>query len=303
MKTGLYGMFDKAAFLDIIRNFIVFENEQGALVKKIARYQQYRAANKIVARALETTRPSEDRRGIVWHTQGSGKSLTMIFAARKLWNDPTLAQPTVLIVVDRQQLQEQMAGELVRTATENVMVAERVSHLRKLLRDDYRGIVLTIINKFDEMPAEMSARANIVVLVDEAHRTQYGNLGTFMGAALPNASRFGLSGTPLELSDRSTPKVFGQSVGTDRFERYMDRYDIEDAIRDGATKPIHYDVRLSDWTVAYADLDTKFEKLFADRSEKERRLLLREAKLDAILKHPDRIAQSRTMSPSTSSTR
>jgi type I restriction enzyme R subunit len=291
MKTALYGMFDRPTFLDLIRNFIVFDVDNGELTKKIARYQQFGAANKIVDRALSVSRPREERRGIVWHTQGSGKSLTMIFAARKLWNDPSLDQPTIILVVDRHQLEEQMAGELLRTGTENVVIAQRISHLRKLLRDDYRGVILTIINKFDAMPEEMSTRSNVVMLIDEAHRSQYGDLGTFMEAAVPNASRFGLTGTPLELSDRNTPRVFGQAVGKDSYERYMDRYDIEDSIRDGATKPIHYQVRLTDWTVEYADLDAKFESIFADRSAEERKLLLREAKLDAILKHPERVAQ------------
>ena len=108
---------------------------------------------------------------------------------------------------------------------------------------------------------------------------------------MPNASMFGLTGTPIELSDRHTPKAFGKEIGPDRFERYMDRYSIEDSIRDGATKPIHYEVRLTDWTVAYADLDKKFDAVFANRSPEERKLLMQEAKLDAVLKHPKRIAQ------------
>jgi type I restriction enzyme R subunit len=291
MKCTLYGLFDRANLLDIIRNFIVFEVDQGKLVKKIARYQQFRAANKIVQRALGTGLPPGERRGIVWHTQGSGKSLTMIFAARKLWNYAVLSQPTIIIVVDREQLQDQMAGELFRTNTENVEVAESMKHLRQLVRDDYRGVVLTIVNKFDEMQAELSSRSDIVMLVDEAHRSQYGDLGVFMRSAMPNASMFGLTGTPIELSDRHTPRAFGCEIGPDRFERYMDRYSIGDSIRDGATKPIHYEVRLTDWTVAYADLDVKFEEVFADRTPEERRLLLQEAKLDAILKHPQRIAR------------
>lgn len=290
MKCTLYGLFDRGNFLDVIRNFIVFEVEQGEFVKKIARYQQFRAANKIVDRALGVALPPGERRGIVWHTQGSGKSLTMIFAARKLWNNSTLEQPTIIIVVDREQLQEQMAGELFRSNTENVMVAESMKHLRRLVRDDYRGVILTIVNKFDEMPGALSSRSNIVMLVDEAHRSQYGDLGIFMRSAMPNASMFGLTGTPIELDDRHTPRAFGREIERDRFERYMDRYSISDSIRDGATKPIHYEVRLTDWTVAYADLDAKFEEVFADRSVEERRLLLQEAKLDAILKHPERIA-------------
>jgi len=291
MKCTVYGLFDRGNLLDIIRNFIVFETEQGKLIKKVARYQQFRAANKLVERSLALTDPSPARRGIVWHTQGSGKSLTMIFAARKLWNHPTLQQPTIIIVVDREQLEEQMAGELFRTNTENVIVAGSRRELRELLARDRRGLILTLVHKFDEMEPLMTDRRNVIMLVDEAHRTQYGDLGIFMRSAMPNASMFGLTGTPIELSDRHTPKTFGKEIALDRFERYMDRYSIEDSIRDGATKPIHYEIRLTDWTVAYADLDKKFDSLFADRSPEERKLLMHEAKLDAILKHPKRIAQ------------
>ncbi|MEM3421922.1 MAG: HsdR family type I site-specific deoxyribonuclease, partial [Candidatus Hadarchaeum sp.] len=293
MKCTIYGLFDRNNLLDLIRNFIVFETEHGRLVKKIARYQQFRAANKIVSRALEITKPSGERRGIVWHTQGSGKSLTMLFAARKLWNDPTLEQPTIIIVVDREQLQDQMVGELFKTNSENVQVAMSIRDLRRLIGegDGYRGIIVTIVNKFDGMQQELSKRPNIIMLVDEAHRTQYGDLGIFMRSAMPNASLFGLTGTPLELDDRNTPRAFGKQLDADRFERYMDRYSIEDSLKDGATKPIHYEVRMTDWTVAYADLDKKFEALFADRSPEERKALMGEAKLDAILKHPKRIAQ------------
>ena len=291
MKCTVFGLFDRGNLLDIIQNFIVYESEEGTLTKKVARYQQFRAANKIVERALNLESPSADRRGIVWHTQGSGKSLTMIFAAKKLWNHPLLNQPTVIIVVDREQLEEQMAGELFRTSTENVVVADSRRQLRQLLAENQRGLIVTLVHKFDDMEAEMTDRSNVIMLVDEAHRSQYGDLGVFMRSAMPNASMFGLTGTPIELSDRHTPKSFGKEIAPDTYERYMDRYSIGDAIRDGATKPIVYEVRLTDWTVAYADLDKKFEEVFADKSPEQRRLLLQEAKLDAVLKHPRRIAQ------------
>jgi type I restriction enzyme R subunit len=293
MKCTVYGLFDRGNLLDIIQNYVVFEVEQGQTIKKVARYQQFRAANKVVERALAVAQPASERRGIVWHTQGSGKSLTMVFAARKLWNHLAMQQPTIIIVVDREQLQNQMAGELFRTNTENVVVADSIRDLRRLVGqgDGHRGVILTIVNKFEGMQEALSSRRNIIMLVDEAHRTQYGDLGIFMRTAMPNAALFGLTGTPLELDDRNTPRAFGKKITEDRFERYMDRYSIEDSIRDGATKPIHYEVRLTDWTVAYADLDKKFEELFADKTPEERKKLMAEAKLDAILKHPKRIAQ------------
>lgn len=293
MKCTIYGLFDQANLLGLIQNFIVFETERGQTIKKMARYQQFRAANKIVERALALGQASGQRRGIVWHTQGSGKSLTMLFAARKLWNNPKLKQPTIIIVVDREQLQDQMIGELFKTNSENVAIAMSILDLRRLVGegDGYRGIIVTIVNKFEGMQTELSGRSNIIMLVDEAHRTQYGDLGIFMRSAMPNASLFGLTGTPLELDDRNTPRAFGRQLEEDRYEHYMDHYSIEDSLRDGATKPIHYEVRATDWTVAYAYLDKKFEGLFADRSPEERKALMGEAKLDAILKHPKRIAQ------------
>lgn len=293
MKCTVYGLFDRGNLLDIIQNFIVFETEQGETVKKIARYQQFRAANKIVDRALGVTEPAEQRRGIVWHTQGSGKSLTMVFAARKLWNHPDMRQPTVIIVVDREQLQDQMLGELYNTNTENVAVAESIRGLRRLMGegDGHRGIIVTIVNKFDGMQQALSGRNNIIMLVDEAHRSQYGDLGVFMRSAMPNAAMFGLTGTPLELNDRNTPRAFGRQLKEDTYERYMDHYSIDDALRDKAIRPLHYEIRMTDWTVAYDDLDKKFEALFADKTPEERKKLMGEAKLDAILKHPRRIAQ------------
>lgn len=291
MKCTVYGLFDRGNLLDVIANFIVFDAEEGRRVKKVTRYHQFRAANKIVDRALGIGQPSSVRRGIVWHTQGSGKSLTMIFAARKLWNHPELQQPTLIVVVDRVQLEEQMAGQLYGTNTENVAIAKDKPELRDLLAQNYRGVILTLVHKFDDIEPEMTDRANVIVLVDEAHRTQYGDLGVFMRSAMPNASMFGFTGTPIELSDRHTPRAFGRELAEDRFERYMDRYSIADSLHDGATKPIHYEVRLTDWTVAHAQLDTKFEELFADWSDEERRLLMGEAKLEAILRHPRRVAQ------------
>ena len=170
MKCTVYGLFDRRNLLDIIQNFIVFETEQGKLVKKLARYQQFRAANKLVERALGLEAPSNERRGIVWHTQGSGKSLTMIFAARKMWNHKDLQQPTIIIVVDREQLEEQMAGELFKTNTENVIVAGSRRELRDLLARDRRGVILTLVHKFDDMEPLMTNRPNVIMLVDEAHR-------------------------------------------------------------------------------------------------------------------------------------
>src|SRR5207302_5952926 len=137
----------------------------------------------------------------------------------KLWSHPQLGQPSLVIVVDRIQLEEQMARELYGTNTENVVIAATKRELRDLLAQDYRGVILTLVHKFDQIEPEMTARANVIVLVDEAHRTQYGDLGIFMRTAMPNASMFGFTGTPIELNDRHTPRSFGKETAEDTYER------------------------------------------------------------------------------------
>lgn len=148
MRRSAYGLLDRGNLLDLVRNFVVFEIEGVRPVKKVARYQQFAAANEIVRRSLDLDREQEWRRGLVWHTQGSGKSLTILFAAKKLWHHPRLEQPTILVVIDRDQLQDQMIGQFIRTNTETCRVAASREDLGKLLSegDGFRGIIVTILN-------------------------------------------------------------------------------------------------------------------------------------------------------------
>jgi type I restriction enzyme, R subunit len=301
MRCSVYGLFDRRNLLDILRNFVVFEIEQSVPVKKVARYQQFAAANEIVKRSLDLEREQEWRRGLVWHTQGSGKSLTILFAAKKMWHHPDLKQPTILIVIDREQLQDQMFGQFINTNTENCKVATGREDLISLLGDGegYRGIIVTIMHKFTGRENFAIPRRNVIALIDEAHRSQEGDFGKWMRATLPEASLFGFTGTPIENDDHNTPKAFGRVLGKDeqgneRLERYMQpggRYSIADAIRDGATIPVHFEPRVSDWQVWGEKLDAVFERTFAHLPKGEREQLSREnAKLETILKHPDRIA-------------
>ena len=300
MRCSVYGLFDRGNLLDIMRNFIVFEVEQGETLKKVARYQQFAAANEIVRRALELEREQEWRRGLVWHTQGSGKSLTILFAAKKLWHHPKLQQPTILVVIDREQLQDQMIGQFIHTNTDTCRVAESKADLIELLSagDGYRGVILTIMHKFTGHEDFAVPRRNVIALVDEAHRSQEGEFGKWMRATLPEASLFGFTGTPIENDDHNTPLAFGRILGRDergeeRIERYMQpggRYSIADAIRDGATIPIHFEPRVSDWSIWGKNLDQAFEKEFAHLPQGEREQLKKEnAKLEYILKLPKRI--------------
>ena len=270
------GMLRPATFLDLVRNFIVFERDgkTGRTVRKLCRYQQYAAVNKAIARARTAKKPTE-RGGVVWHTQGSGKSLTMLWLALKLRRDPTHDNPTLVIVTDRKDLDEQIAKTFVACGFPNPDRADSVRHLRELLSGPSGKTILTTVQKFQEIEAAgdpsrrrareefplLSAASNLFVLADEAHRTQYGGLAANLRKGLPNACFFGFSGTPIDKKDRSTRETFGS---------YIDTYTIEQAVADGATVPIFYEGRLPEVRIIGNTLDAVFDRVFADRSEEER---------------------------------
>lgn len=262
LKSGIHGLCDRTNLLDMLRNFVVFDQEQGQTIKKIARWQQFLAANEMVKRALEIDKPRGWRRGLVWHTQGSGKSLTMLFAARKMWFHSTLSQPTILLIVDRDQLEDQISGQFFRTNTENCYVTTSRLDLLAKLREGFRGIIVTIMQKFQPEDFQVGRR-NVVVLVDEAHRTQEGDLGTAMRFVLKEASLFGFTGTPIELGDHDTPRAFGRELSADdtgvtRYERYLEpRYSIADSIRDRATLRLMWEPSPRDWKLWGKELDAK----------------------------------------------
>lgn len=294
MKVSLYGLFDRSNLLDFIRHFIVFVTKDGRTEKVVVRYQQYLAVKDIVNRATALTLPSEKRRGLIWHTQGSGKTLTMIYAARSLWEDPKLKSPTVILLVDREQLGDQMDRELNSTGTDNVHVAASKRDLEERLRGDYRGVILTTVHLFDGMPARITQqRPNVIVMADEAHRSQERELGTYMRSALEGASMFGFTGTPIENDDHNTPKAWGYVKEDGKIERYMGRpYTVTDALRDGVVKPIHWQPRVTDWQLHGTKLDVAFQREFGHLPEEERNKLVTEsARLDALLYHDKRIAQ------------
>lgn len=296
MKVSLYGLFDRSNLLDFIRHFIVFVTKDGKTEKVVVRYQQYLAVHDILNRATDLSLPPEKRRGLIWHTQGSGKTLTMIYAARSLWEDPKLQQPTVILLVDREQLGDQMERELNSTGTCNVHVAETKKDLEAKLSegDGFRGVILTTVHLFEGMPKRVTRRrANVIVMADEAHRTQEKGLGTFMRAAVEGASLFGFTGTPIENKDHNTPLAWGYVKDDGKIERYMGRpYTVTDALRDGVVKPIHWQPRVTDWQLHGTKLDLAFKREFGHLPEAEQnRLTTDSAKLDALLFHPTRITQ------------
>lgn len=294
MKVSLYGLFDRGNLLDFIRYFIVFVTKDGKTEKVVVRYQQYLAVKDILNRATDLTLPAEKRRGLIWHTQGSGKTLTMIYAARSLWEDTKLRQPTVILLVDREQLGDQMDRELNSTGTDNVHVAASKRDLEEKLSGDYRGVILTTVHLFEGMPKHVTKqRPSVIVMADEAHRTQERELGTYMRSALEGASLFGFTGTPIENDDHNTPKAWGYVKDDGKIERYMGRpYTVTDALRDGVVKPIHWQPRVTDWQLHGTKLDLAFKREFGHLPPEELNKLASEsAQLNELLFHPKRISQ------------
>jgi type I restriction enzyme, R subunit len=269
------GIFAPANLLDIVRNFIVFERDPdtGKTIRKVCRYQQFGAVNKAIARARKANRPTE-RGGVVWATQGSGKSLTMLWLALKLRRDPTHENPTIVIVTDRKDLDEQITKNFIACGFPNPEPATSVRDLRALLGGPTGKTILTTVQKFQELQSKeskvreeyplLSEVSNIFVLADEAHRTQYGGLAANLRKALPNACFFGFTGTPIDKRDRSTLSTFGS---------YIDTYTIDQAVADGATVPIFYEGRLPELRILGNTLDAVFDRVFIDRSEEERQAI------------------------------
>jgi type I restriction enzyme R subunit len=305
MEVLLRGMCRPEILLDLIRHFIAFEDDHGKVVKKLARYHQYHAVNKAVEKTKLASMPEGDRKcGVVWHTQGSGKSLSMVFYAGKLALE--LDNPTIVVLTDRNDLDGQLFDNFARCSEilrQQPVQAETRAQLRELLSVASGGIVFTTIQKFspedeeDKFPI-LSERRNIIVIADEAHRSQYGfdakirerevegekvaeisyGFAKHMRDALPNASFIGFTGTPIELDDRSTPAVFGD---------YIDIYDIEQAVNDGVTVKIFYESRLSKLDLvkeARETLDTEFSEITGDRGSYEaEKLKSRWSRLEVVV--------------------
>jgi type I restriction enzyme R subunit len=246
LQVLIRGMFDKSRLLDLIRNFSSFVVEDGQLVRKGAKYHQFWAVNAALESAVEASR-GDGRGGIVWHTQGSGKSLEMLFLSGKLMRDPRLKNPTVVLLTDRNDLDDQLFSEVFapdELLPEKPVQAESAEHMRTLLKRPAGGIVFTTIQKF--RPAEkgdrhplLSDRKNIIVIADEAHRSQYDMIDGFarnLRDAMPNATFVGFTGTPIDEDDRSTREIFGD---------YVSVYDLTRAVNDGATVRIYYESRLA----------------------------------------------------------
>ncbi len=300
IEALIKGMLNKETLLDLIRHFIVFEidkdKKEGSvkITKKIAAYHQYHAVNKAVQSTLKATK-SDKRAGVVWHTQGSGKSLIMVFYAGKLVLRPELENPTVIVLTDRNDLDDQLFGtfsrcnELLRQKPKQ---AESRDEIKQLLKVSSGGVIFTTIQKF--LPEEkgkqyplLSDRKNVVVIADEAHRSQYDFIDGFakhLRDALPNASFIGFTGTPIEKEDKSTPAVFGN---------YVDRYDIERAVEDEVTVRIYYESRLAKLELKPEErpkIDKDFEDVTeGEETEHKEKLKSQWARLEKVVGSPSRI--------------
>ena len=274
--------------LDMLQNFSLFTtNKKRQRIKIIPRFQQYEGANKIVERVKE----GKIKKGLIWHFQGSGKSLLMVFAAQKLRKTTALKSPTVIVLVDRIDLDTQISGTFNAADIANVETTNNIKELQTLLERDTRKIIISTIYKFRDAKPEMNTRDNIIVLVDEAHRTQEGDLGRQMRAALPNAFLFGLTGTPVNKADKNTFWAFGAEEDKGG---YMSRYTFHDSIRDNATLPLHFEPRLVDVHVDKEAIDKaflEFKESTALTDEEADALNKKSAKMAAFLKSPERVAK------------
>lgn len=290
------GMFNKGRFLDLLQGFVVFEDDGRGAVKKMAAYHQYHAVRKAVEATVRAAQ-GDRRIGVVWHTQGSGKSLSMVFYAGRIALEPAMRNPTLVVITDRNDLDDQLFGtfaacqELLRQTPKK---AESRDEMRELLKVASGGVIFTTIQKFmpDEKGARhplLSDRDNIVVIADEAHRSQYETVDGYaahLRNALPRASFIGFTGTPIDLGDRSTTAIFGN---------YIDTYDIEQSIDDGATVRIYYEARLAKIALREAErprIDPDFEEVTeAEETEDKERLKSKWAQLEKLVGSPERIAR------------
>ena len=283
------GLLSPSTLLDVLRDYVVYEPEHGRLVKKLPRYQQYRAVRAALERILSGRKP-EERGGVVWHTQGSGKSLTMLWLAVKVRREPRLANATIVVVTDRTQLDRQIAATFERCGFPAPEHASNTRDLRRLLTTGQGRTIMTTVQKFEDALAipggdldVLNPSENVVVMVDEAHRTQYGTLGARMSRALPNAVLIGFTGTPIDRGfRRSTMRRFG---------RLIDSYTIPQSVADGATVPIFYEARLPELAIEGPQrLDDIFDALFGDQTEETREQIRRHyANKDVVAEAAQRI--------------
>jgi len=281
--------FARERFLKLIKDWIVFFQRDDELKKIVLRQHQTRAVEKVVERALDPVK----KRGLVWHTQGSGKTFTMITAARLLLENRAFEKPTVLMLVDRNELEGQLSGWISSVLGEgSARIVRSKKDLKELLRSDYRGLVVSMIHKFDKADKDLCTRESVFVLVDEAHRSTSGDLGNYLEAALPKATIIGFTGTPIDkiAYGKGTFKVFGKD---DQPQGYLDKYSIKESIEDGTTLQLNYALAPNEIRVSQELLEKEFFSLAETEGisdiEELNHILERAVNLRAFLKSKDRV--------------
>lgn len=289
-ERKIKAFFDIKQFLKMLKDYIIFITKDDVLSKVILRQHQTRAVEKVIHRVLDPTK----HRGLVWHTQGSGKTLTMITIASKLLRDiKDDDKPTVLMIIDRNELETQLFKNITGYGIKNLKVARNKNDLKDILASDYRGLVISMIHKFDEIPENINTRSNIIVLIDEAHRTTGGFLGNYLMAALPNATYIGFTGTPIDKlsKGKGTFKVFG----VDDEKGYLDKYSILESIEDGTTVELNYALAPSGLLADKELLEKEFLQLAEAQGvsdvEELNAILDRAVNLKEMMKSSDRISK------------
>lgn len=283
VKISVEDMITPAKIMDIFQFFTIFATDKKyRKYKIICRYQQYEGANLLV----ERVKSGYPKKGLIWHFQGSGKSLLMVFAAQKLRMMPELKNPTVVIVDDRIDLETQITATFNASDIPNLVSLATKDELIKFFKQDIRKIAITTIFRFGDVDGVLNERDNIIVMVDEAHRTQEGNLGEKMHAALPNAFFFGLTGTPINRVDKNTFHTFGAEEDK---SGYMSKYSFSDSIRDNATLPLNFEPVPIDLHVNREKLDEEFDALTDSLSEADRAELSKRVNMKAIMYDKKRI--------------
>lgn len=283
VQISVADMITPEKVMDIFQFFTIFATDKKhRKYKIICRYQQYEGANMIVDRV----KAGKTKKGLIWHFQGSGKSLLMVFAAQKLRMTPELKNPTVVIVDDRLDLETQITATFNASDIPNLDKATTKEELMAFFKNDTRKILITTIFRFGDVDTVLNERDNIIVMVDEAHRTQEGNLGEKMRLALPNAFFFGLTGTPINRVDKNTFKTFGAEEDA---SGYMSKYSFSDSIRDGATLPLHFEAVPVELHVDKEKLNAEFEALTEGLSEADKAQLSKRVNMKAIMYDRKRI--------------
>jgi len=297
LEAKLKSFCDRGHVLALLKDYILFAEKDEELQKFILRQHQTAAVERVVDRCLSAPSKPEARRGLVWHTQGSGKTFTMIKAAERLFKAAGADKPTVLVLIDRNELEDQMLRNLAALGLNNVRHAHSIAALNRLLKEDYRGIVVSTIHKFRDMPADLNTRPNIFVLIDEAHRTTGGDLGNYLMAGIPNAVFIGFTGTPVDKTayGKGTFKTFGIADA----DGYTHKYSIRESIEDGTTLPLYYNLAPNEmlaspelmekefWSVAETEGVTDIEELnkILDRAVNLKNFLKGDERIDKIARY------------------